>query len=266
MFYKLLTCFLFLSCINAYCESFTSRLQEIADGPDSEKMLLFTDGRIAWTKDDLINNTNLLPGIWYNVLTNEKVEVEKIAALGVQRKEIELNPSFAKDDLYQIDTLDEKTAEEFYYKLDSFHPSTASSDRTHLWAYQLYQEFKIKGSKFFLFPNLDQIRNQRLQFWYYVGLAFMDKQGAPTLFDPVLSKKPLSLKAWKSLLIDENTSCTSETVNTFEINNDKCQMIELNMFYRRPIDILRLQIQEFIRSHFYDSEVEESRFSSEIPG
>lgn len=261
MYLKLISLLFLTFSLKAFSETFTARLQDVFTLPNSELLLSFSDGRIAWGQNDSSTDKNFIPGIWYKVKIDNEVKIQHIETLEIQKKEMELNPSFAPDENFISDKLTWEQSGKILAEMTNLNSQSPSSDRAHYWAYQLFNQDNVKSMKYFLLPSLDQMKKNNLKFWFYVGLSLQDHDGFSMILDPVLSNQPMSVSYWLTKIIGTDSECQKKTTKDFVYSSLQCQMLEINMYYRRPVDVIRLQIQEFIRSHFYESEIEESRFS-----
>jgi len=259
MFFKLFISSLFILLNSAAAESFKARLQDISVSKGLQKLMLFSDGRLAWMKQN--EELSIKKGFWYTVQTNEKNEVEEIELLKTQKKEIEINPSFTPDENYVADKINYHQSLNIIQILNQIDLKIASSDRAHLWAYQLFNQAKLRSMKYFIIPSLQQIVEKRLKFWFFVGLSLEVDDQKNIIIDPALSSVPLNFEKWITQNIQDSDDCQIVSIDQFDHNSDECQLFLSNMYYRRPIDIFRMKLEQFARSHFYESEIEESLYS-----
>jgi hypothetical protein len=247
---------------SASAEKFNARLQDVSSANGLQRLMLFSDGRLAWMEQN--QDINIKTGYWYTVQINEKNVIEKIELLQTQKKEIELNPSFTPTENYTPDKINHYQSLNIIQNLNQIDSKVASSDRAHLWAYQLFNQFQLKSMKYFIIPSLQQIIEKRLKFWFYVGIAFEVENQRNIVIEPTLSNSPLDLEKWIELTIQEPEKCQIISIDQYNHNSNNCQIFLSNMYYRRPIDIIRFNLEQFARSHFYESEIEESLYSIDL--
>lgn len=162
-------------------------------------------------------------------------EMDRVAPDPVSNYEVSIIPSM-EDAKYYFETMKKNAREK-----------SQCYNRAYVWAYELYRDYNIHSTKYWLFFTKKYIREFRYKWWFHVTPAVYVQEGgevAVMTMDRKYMQGPTVLEQWKNFFIQNKAHCPQVTqYSSYRYNQNKayCFLIESNMYFWQPFHIENLE-------------------------
>lgn len=137
-------------------------------------------------------------------------------------------------------------------------------NRAHVWSWEMYQKYRVRSNKTFVFFTPKYIRRYNFEWWFHVAPSVLVQEGASIVqrvMDYRYTKKPLTTKEWTDVFMHNNADCPLiEKYTDYEYtrsNSDApwCMVLQVPMYYYQPLDLEALAKKGKIRQFWEEWEV-----------
>lgn len=142
-------------------------------------------------------------------------------------------------------------------------------NRAHVWTYEIFNKYRFKSRKLWLFFTSRYIREYRYKWWFHVTPAVLvDGSFEDVALDRQFASKPLPLTDWKNIFMHNNADCKEVKYYSDYSENQwdsYCYIIKSSMYYWQPFNIENLEKDGPEKRSWVQSEVDRA-YSNAIRG
>lgn len=137
-------------------------------------------------------------------------------------------------------------AKKYFWGSRISHGETQCFNRAHVWAYELWKNYKVKSQKLFLFFTLKFIREHDYGWWFHVAPLLIVDQWlgkSEKVIDPKYINSPRSIDWWLGKFLS-NGNCQFITKYSDYADFpylENCYLLKAPMYTYQPVD---LEIEE----------------------
>jgi len=254
--------------ISSWAEFIQSRIYELEVSPEnSEAIIKFENGEVGLIKisDKLFNKIQRANDekTALKIYLNKKRTIQNIETIPSVSFEYEVPGSSIENDEYQPSVLNSINDASILFKTmrRNWQHSSQYYNRAHVWAFEAFEQSKLKSMKLFMFFTSKYIREYRFKWWFHVSpMTYVRSNGQTraVVLDRKFSAKPLSLKSWSDIFVYSRKECPIiEKYSDYENyqRSEDCYHIPVSMYFWQPRDIKRLEESGYQKESFFKSEI-----------
>lgn len=273
----LITGFAFqLAAVSAFSATLTSRVHSIDKGVNfyDVDIVMLENGHNAFLKP---GDKSLLDSIERSIENQDTLELQlddELNVLSVQTvaaapEDVNTNsvsiPEYAESMSYDPSIVTSSQATSAFKNMRrNYQNNSQCYNRAHVWTYEEFQKTGMKTGKLFLFFTSKYIRNYRYKWWFHVTpFAYVDglSQSNWRTMDRRYTSGLLSTKAWTNVFMLNDALCPiAEKYSDYRNHqqDEDCYLIPRSMYFWQPRDILREENSGYVKTQYYDSELNHS--------
>lgn len=268
MKFKLSVLFVVLSIGAAKADRFQGKVDSIEIGNDEQPHIIKLDNaRVVFLDGE---EKNELPVFQASLEEEDLLEVvvDKTnsfeSAQTVSPDEVPESSEFSESRMSYDPTVipDNSTAMTIFRRMRrDYQNDSQCYNRAHIWAYEEFKTSGLNSMKLFLFFTNRYIRNYRYKWWFHVSpmnLVGSNDTSSERVFDRRYTSGTRTLKNWTDNFIASRRTCPKvEKYNDYRYNQESedCYLIPVSMYFWQPRDILSRDQTGYIKTQFFQSEV-----------
>lgn len=262
----------FLSPFALAQSSHNTRIHEIDSGKATEEtLILLEDGTVAKLpskNEDILQEleSSKVSGSWLQIELSKEREIVSVGAGEDKSFDVDQGNSEDKEILYTPTVIpSDEIALKIYKDMNrKYNQESQCYNRAHVWSWEMYQKYRVRSNKTFVFFTPKYIRRYNFEWWFHVAPSVLVQESTgivQKVMDYRYTKKPLTTKEWTDVFMHNNADCTDiDKYTDYEFNRSKadapwCYVLRVPMYYYQPLDLEALAKQGKIRSFWEEWEV-----------
>ena len=154
--------------------------------------------------------------------------------------------------------------EKIYQRMRTdFNETAQCTHMAHVWAYEEFENSRLKSKKIFLFFSGSYIKKYKYPWWFHVSPMVYMKEGDKNIkivLDRAYTGMPMEIKNWTDHFVKSGRACKKigEFSKYLEIKyktKEDCFLMEESMYYWLPKDIRVREVNGIIKNNFIKREL-----------
>lgn len=245
-----------------------TRIHEIDLGNQSEEVIVLledgTVGKITNKRPEILEELveSFRNKSWLLIELSKKREIVAISAAEDKSYEISHGDAHEKEIFYTPTVIpSSEIALKIYKDMNrKYNQESQCYNRAHVWSWEMYQKYRVRSNKTFIFFTPKYIRRYNFEWWFHVAPSVLVQEGSAItskVMDYRYTKSPLTVKQWTDVFMHNNADCPAiEKYTDYEYtrtNSDApwCMVLQVPMYYYQPLDLESLAKEGKVR-HFWD--------------
>ncbi len=252
--------------------SHNTRIHEIDPGTHNEEtLILLEDGTVAKLSS---KNQEILQELkdskedstWLQIELSKEREIVAVGMGEDKSYEVDQGSVEEKEILYTPTVIpSDEVAMKIYKDMNrKYNQESQCYNRAHVWSWEMYQKFRVRSNKTFVFFTPKYIRRYNFEWWFHVAPSVL-VQGSSGVVQKVMdyryTKSPLTTKAWTDVFMHNNADCPIiEKYTDYEYTRSNadapwCMVLQVPMYYYQPLDLEALAKKGKVRQFWEEWEV-----------
>jgi hypothetical protein len=269
----LIGCMLLLLALKSVdAATYTTQITSIDRGRSDEiPMILLSNGRVArLSKEDTLLLEDLDVALqqksWIKVILNKERTILAVESVEAPQTHDSSFTSEEKSILYAPSVIPglEQARMVFKQMNRNYNSDSQCYNRAHVWAWEMYQKYRINSQKVFMFFTPKYIRRYNFEWWFHVSpFVLVQDKGAVVerTMDFRYTNGPKTMKQWTDTFMSNDPECKVVSKYTeYEYTRENedagwCMMLKVPMYYYQPLDLEAMDKQGKVRLFWEEWEV-----------
>ncbi len=248
---KIILTTLVLCPLYAQAEILKTSLYSIESIDDSQLMVRFTNGRIAYVPKEAGALKMKLSRIEENELIEATLDknysLTEINSRGFKRRNdltSTASSAFYSPEFSPTVLSSPSMAATMFSRLNSdYGRSSECSNRAHVWAYEEDKNHGIKSEKVYVLFTASYINRFRFKWWFHVAPLVSVKIGNSVekfVLDYMFGRQPVTIKEWTDQFVFSRRACKETThFSEYDVNpqTEDCYLMTDSMYTWTPYDL-----------------------------